>query len=723
MGWRIEARTSRSLTTHGADWPIWPSEQRYPLSLLTSLSQLDSVPSTDPVRSPYGADMKMSATPGSLLIDRNGEYLKYQIPNIVVDTSIGSPIQDGLIEELSEGGPAVISEQTVTVNAVLDGQSGLLDIRVNSEESGPYSIAADNLFSLKSRVSPSTSNQESWMEMIETTESSKRSNSVEVSHLPAPLRSVLTDLGLTNIDGTVTTNMTVDGSWELSPSPETLDESPIYGERRVVSGAHFETVSTNQFEYHTHVMSHLTVDGNVAANSTTRFAEQTGNGDLREVEAITTGPITMTRKLWSLWQDTRSSTEYQFFDRMFGDSHLGDPTSIEGDTTWEPGFPTPFVSPPGPQTSGIVAMGGNTRSGLSAARSQDGTLFLASTHLDTEHTHPATSRLSFMEAAPSSVDWSQPSPLEFVSGGVVTDTSMIVEPGGDLLLVWSEIPNPSEDASAFVYQATKTELRYSRLETDKGTWSDPKYVTADNRADFAPVLSSDGEGRIVVAWARDMDGNVLTADDIVIFTSDWVSNGWTPAQPVISAPGAISELSLSLANGSAVIGVVTNSPDLGKAIRLSFNSLGRWSPANVIGIDRSDLSDVSVIMQSTGVGLVVWNEGSNANVSRLVSVEATSAGIRGETVVADGVSGLVDLSLTATDQSIYLTWISDDGSHINYGKREVGQWASPISTKLEHGISNRLITLAEGDYRRLLTFHQATVDKQPALMFIPIQID
>lgn len=722
LSWRIEAHTSESVVTHGADWPIWPSEQRYPLSLLTRLSEPGATPSTDSTRSQLGADLGLSASPGSLSITQDGEYLKYEIPNILVETNIGSSVSSRLLEDLTADGSVTGSEQSVTVDAQMDGRSGLLDITLSDAGSGLYSLTAENLFSLDSRVAPPSSNIARWGETISSAENSTRQDSVSVADLPSTLRSILGNLDLSAINGTVTTDVTVDASWDLSPPSENAFDAPIDGERRVVAGTQFEFVSITQFDYATSVMSHLVVDGLIESRSTAMFDEQAGAGDLRERESVAVGKVGTRRELWSVWEDTRDTAEYSFFDRVAGADSVGRSSSVEGSPTWRVGSPSELSAPSDGQAGGIVGIGGISRSSIAAARNEDGTLFLSSVSPDVLNAHPAVSGLSFMETDPDSSTWSSPAPVEFVSGGMVTDTAMVVEPGGDLLLIWSEISDPDEEPGAFIYEATRTELHFSRLDANDGTWSPPGRITADNRPDFSPVVASDNEGRVVAAWARDMDGNVLTADDIVIFASDWIAGTWTPPRPVMSAPGAVSELSLSLANGSAVIGVVTDSREPGRAIRLSFNSLGRWSPPNIIAVDRPGLSEVSVLMQSTGLALVAWNEQSGSTGSRLMSVEATSAGVRGETVAADGIIGLVDLALVAAQESRYLTWTSDGGAALNGARQILEGWDTPASMDIESGISTRLLAISGNDDGSLFTFHQITSDGIPGLMFLPLPV-
>ena len=136
------------------------------------------------------------------------------------------------------------------------------------------------------------------------------------------------------------------------------------------------------------------------------------------------------------------------------------------------------------------------------------------------------------------------------------DTAITFGPDGEAMLVWSAIPDIGDDPRAFIHRASDAELFYSRRDATTGTWSGPQALTSDNRPDFAPVIASDGEGRFVVAWARDMDGNLLTADDIVVYASEWVSGRWSAPTPVMHAPGAMSELSVSAAPGTAFVGVI-----------------------------------------------------------------------------------------------------------------------------------------------------------------------
>lgn len=191
-------------------------------------------------------------------------------------------------------------------------------------------------------------------------------------------------------------------------------------------------------------------------------------------------------------------------------------------------------------------------------------------------------------------------------------------------------------------------------------------------------------------------------------------------RPAMAASGAVSEISLSLDSGAAVIGVVTNTPRVGSAIHLSFNSLGRWSPANIIAVDRPGLTNVGVLMQSSGLALVAWNERTDGDRSRLHSVEATSAGVRGEMVAVDNVTGLVDLSLVEIDDTHHLIWTSDNGASLHGVQRTLTSWDSETITAIESGLSTRLIVIPGAGSNIVITFHEVVEETVPGILFLPI---
>jgi hypothetical protein len=306
---------------------------------------------------------------------------------------------------------------------------------------------------------------------------------------------------------------------------------------------------------------------------------------------------------------------------------------------------------------------------------------------------------------------------------MVTDTAITFNTDGEAMLVWSAIPEPGNDPTAFIHHTTGAELYYSRLDALTGAWTDSQRLTRDDRPDFAPVLSSDGEGRVVVAWTRDMDGNVLTTDDIVVFASDWIAGNWTAPMPVMSAPGAASELSLSVTYGTAVIGIIADSPGIGRAINLSFNSLGRWSPVNIIAGGRPGITKVAVLMDRPGLATVAWNEshGSDGD-SRIVVVETTSAGVRGEIIAVDTVSEFIDLALVPTSDSRHLVWIADGGASLHGIRHRLDGWSSPSSIEFSSKLSRRLIAVHGNDDETVFTFHETIRDGVPGLAFFPFRV-
>ncbi|MCH7593820.1 MAG: carboxypeptidase regulatory-like domain-containing protein, partial [Chloroflexi bacterium] len=619
LQWRVDARTSRSIVTLGFDWPLWPSGQRYPLSILTGMAGTPVAPASDALVTAAGSTLTFEAQPGSLQIKRNGEYLLYELPDIVVTSNFGPPKAGKLLGELSGTTPVFGQVQAVLSIATLNGETGLFDFR--SLTSGPtppdegavnYTVTAEGLFSLDSAAVPSASGAGIWGESISAALGETRSETIDLRLLPNPLWSPLNRLAsggdAGSIQGTVFERVSTDASWNLSPPPPPGATPPITGERNVVAGARFEIVSITEFEFGTSVMSHLKVDGRLDSRAVAAFAEVAGSGSVREARATASGGLTISSELWSVWNSGREIPDFTFFDRDPGTESIAHTALIVGEPRWVEGAAGAFTGPRPGDSAEVLGAGGLARPAISATRDTDGALFVSFVTANPGSGRPGSGGVSLLRAGSNGGEWSPPILVDVLPQGMSVDTAITSGADGEAMLVWSAIPDIGDDPRAFVRSASTAELFYSLMDAATGTWSTPQAITDDNRPDFAPVIASDGAGRFVVAWARDMDGNLLTAGDIVVYASEWVSGRWSAPSPVMHAPGAISELSVSAAPGTAVVGVIANAPDTGRSVILSFNSLGRWSPVNVVASGRAGLSDVAVLMDRPGLATVAWNE-------------------------------------------------------------------------------------------------------------------
>jgi hypothetical protein len=707
LSWRVEARTSRSLATLGFDWQIWPSEQRYPLSLLTGLAGPIEAVDVDTVAGSAGSVMAFKARSGSLQIKRDGEYLTYEIPDIVIRADFEPSKAGKLIEDLSGFEDPFVSVEAALSTAILDGETGLFDLQPSAADSGPYAIAATGLFSLDSAVAPALADAGRWVESIGAMLRETRPRTLGLSYLPTPVRSVLERLDISGIDGTQIENVAADAAWDLALPPEPGEPPPITGERRVVTGTRFEIVSVTEFEFATSVMSHLKIDGQLDSRSVTTFAEIDG-GSLREESTVASGSAGTSDELWAAWSSTRSTDGFTFFDRDAGTDSVARSSTVESVPAWLEGPATALTSPGPAHAPDVVAVGGVSRPSISVGVNEDGRLLISSVSVQSGANWPDSAGIAILESGePGASQWSAPAPLADQPNGMVIDTAITFTEDSDAMLVWSVIPDVGNDPRDLIHRAAGTDLFYSRLDATAGTWSRPEALANDNRPDLAPVIASDGEGRMLLAWARDMDGNVLTVDDIAVYASEWIAGSWTTPTPVMSAPGAVSELSVSVESGTAVVGIVANAHGIGPAIKLSFNSLGKWSPVNVIAGGRPGLEDVAVLMDRPGLATIVWAEGIGGDDdSRIVSVEATSAGVRGETVVVDAVAGFLKLMLVPTPGSRHLVWVGNGGSTL-YGSRH-GQddWSSPSSIALTSGRSSRFVAVPGDGENAVLTIHE-----------------
>jgi hypothetical protein len=722
LGWRIEAHTSRSIVTLGFDWPLWPSDQRYPLSLITGLGGSTSEPLIDPVSGPVGSVQVFNAAPRSLRIAHTGDYLVYEVPGVVISSDFGPPTAGRLLDELSGAGDQLVSIEASLSTATLNGQTGLFGLQPTSGDSASFAITATGLYSLNSAMFPTQPITGDWSESISAMLTGSRTDSLELAYIPDPVRAVLNRFASSRIDGTVGESVIADATWGLAPPPDPGAAPPLTGERGVVPDTRFEIVTISEFEFATSVMSHLSVNGQLDARTVTTFAEVDGSGSVRRVNTIATGGNTTSLELWSAWNAISDSSGFVYFDRDSGIDSVSISSTILGETGWSTPPTMSLTAADDGNGTDFTWDGGLSRPSIAAGRSSDGTLVVASLSSADGSDWPVGTGLTVLQARDLGV-WSPPEPFTRQPGGMVTDTAITFNTDGEAMLVWSAIPEPGNDPTAFIHHTTGAELYYSRLDALTGAWTDSQRLTRDDRPDFAPVLSSDGEGRVVVAWTRDMDGNVLTTDDIVVFASDWIAGNWTAPMPVMSAPGAASELSLSVTYGTAVIGIIADSPGIGRAINLSFNSLGRWSPVNIIAGGRPGITKVAVLMDRPGLATVAWNEshGSDGD-SRIVVVEATSAGVRGEIIAVDTVSEFIDLALVPTSDSRHLVWIADGGASLHGIRHRLDGWSSPSSIEFSSKLSRRLIAVHGNDDETVFTFHETIRDGVPGLAFFPFRV-
>ena len=144
---------------------------------------------------------------------------------------------------------------------------------------------------------------------------------------------------------------------------------------------------------------------------------------------------------------------------------------------------------------------------------------------------------------------------------------------------------------------------------------------------------------------------------------------------------------------------------------------------NVIAGGRPGLKDVAVLMDRPGLATIAWAEQiAGDDSSRIVSVEATSAGVRGETIVVDAVAGFLKLMLVPTPGSRHLAWVADGGSTL-YGSRH-GQddWSPPSSIALTSGRSSRFVAVPGDGDDTVLTIHEIESDGVPGLTAVPLSI-
>ena len=722
LGWTIEAHTSRSIVKLGFDWPLWPSDQRYPLSLITSLVGATAEPLIDTVSSPLGSVQVFKSATRSLRVTHDGDYLVYELPGIVISSDFGPPTSGRLLDEFSGAGDQLSYIEAGPYTATLEGEKGLLSLRPSSTESTSSSITATGLYSLNSAMFPTQALTGEWTESINAMLTASRIGSPEVAYMPDPVRSALNRFGSSRIDGTLSESVTADARWNLASPPDPGDSLPLIGERNVVPGTNFEIVSISEFKFATSVLSHLSVSGSLDARSVATFAEVDQSGLVREVNTISDGNIKTSLGLWSAWHSNLDSNGFVYFDKDSGTNSVSRSSAILRETVWNASPATSLTAAGDGNVLGTTWDGGLPRPSISAGKSSDGTLLVTTLSAADSDNWPIGTGISILQAEGPG-EWSRPEQFAGQLTGMVTDTAVTFNSDSEAMLVWSSVPEPGNDPTAFIHRTTGAELFYSRLDSGTGVWGDPQQLTNDDRPDFAPVIASDGQGRVVISWIRDMDGNVLTTDDTVVFASDLIAGNWTPPMPVMSAPGAASELSLSVTSGTAVIGIIADSPGTGQSISLSFNRLGRWSPVNVIAEGRSGITEVAVLMVRPGLATVAWNElhGEDGE-SQIVVAEATSSGTLGETIAVETIFEFVDLTLVPTSDSSHLAWVSDGGASLHGVRHRFDGWSSPTSMEIASGLSRRFIAVQGNDGETVFTFHETVQDGVPGLVFLPFQV-
>jgi hypothetical protein len=153
-----------------------------------------------------------------------------------------------------------------------------------------------------------------------------------------------------------------------------------------------------------------------------------------------------------------------------------------------------------------------------------------------------------------------------------------------------------------------------------------------------------------------MDGNVLTVDDTVLYTSRWNGTEWSQPTHLFHAPGARSELALSAGQGGAAVAVVSAVPgESGSAVMVSLKSAGTWGAPIVMARGEAGLDLVGVVLTDPGRALVIWTQ------SGMNMLEGDGAGKDGE-VREDGVEWIVSASVSAggvTDAPVVVSGAED----------------------------------------------------------------
>jgi hypothetical protein len=181
----------------------------------------------------------------------------------------------------------------------------------------------------------------------------------------------------------------------------------------------------------------------------------------------------------------------------------------------------------------------------------------------------------------------------------------IIEVGnGARLLLWVHA-----DTSLPVTQGTG--IMWSFIAA-QGTWSEPKLIVQDTRAEFSPVVGVDGNGKVIAAWLRVKDANfsasIDKAEDVARFYKDFevvtadfdpATQTWTNVSTLTDDSALDTDLELSsdgtgglllswLSNPDAELMSTVQSPSM---LNYSNRTGGAWSPpvalaTSLVGVNK-----------------------------------------------------------------------------------------------------------------------------------------
>jgi hypothetical protein len=132
--------------------------------------------------------------------------------------------------------------------------------------------------------------------------------------------------------------------------------------------------------------------------------------------------------------------------------------------------------------------------------------------------------------------------------------SVQFDASGNAVAVWTQINNASLSESMDPFSLlNQTELAYAVWNHTTGLWTEPFLITNNYAYDYSPLLVSDPDGNLMLAWLADQDCNLSTLEDLSIYSSTWNIEQWS-SPAFVASPGLISSpIQAACHQGEAVV--------------------------------------------------------------------------------------------------------------------------------------------------------------------------
>ncbi|MFW6195061.1 MAG: hypothetical protein ACOC5M_00885, partial [Chloroflexota bacterium] len=686
----------------GFDWRLWPSRPAGQLSRLLEAVQ------------DQGAQAGNISAGGSAAVDvrRDGTNLVYVLDGLRLVSGRDMSAR-GIPYDAWLPGVSGVLESTPPLPlgpVTLNGGTGMLSVDASHQTdagadapgeaartSGPsihelavsgslrQSVRAPALFSLETPVRPGTTSSGTWSESVEGQGEASVVAAASIGDLPFAFREV--------IDPAAGESFTLsgEGSWRVEETGASDSGARVSAEYEYSSneGTGSDLILGLRFGLKT-------------------LGESATGGDEMAQSPVLTGELDARRTLRDLWLSTSSVGEHGLQRSDLGEESASSVATIRQESQWLPRPDRGDREATAPTLHDGADVSVLARSGLrtdqaSVAPLPDGGLLAAMVLHDPARTWPNSLGISVAQMSESG-EWTEARPLSLSEEGSVLDLAMARDSSGQVVMVWSELRETLDEPEEFVSDLASGELRYAVFDPASGDWTAARTLTDDARPDLSPTLAGNDGGRTLLAWTKDMDGNVLTEDDGVAYVSRWDGSEWTEPQSLMPVPAGSGELAASASGASAVVAAAQRGPDGQSNIAVSFHTSGRWSePSTVVNAGDRDIGMWSVDMGAPGLASLVWEEtaGEGATAGRLVFAQASSAGLRPSEEVASDVPGVTALDITSgSDGSPVITWAERGGdrdSSVRTAFRNGRAWAIEGPVTIGKPVVNKFQTFVLPD--------------------------